>query len=97
MIYQSEKTLDEMGEKIEAEDKQTITDAIEKVKEVVKADDTQAIKDAVSELEKAFYAVSEKLYSQVPPQDGAGPDGPVPGSGSSGGDEEPFDYEVVDE
>ena len=100
MIYQSEKTLDEMGDKIEADDKSKITDAIENVKTAVKSDDTQAIKDAVGALEKEFHAISEKLYSQAPPQDGGGAgDGFTPGGGGGDG-EEPFydaDYEVVDE
>jgi molecular chaperone DnaK len=101
MVYQSEKTLDEMGDKIEAGDKQTIEAAIEKVKSSLNGTETQAIKDAVAELEKAFYAVSEKLYSQAPGPDGApgGPDfgGAAPG-GDAGGDEfYDADYEVVDE
>ncbi|MDR2598880.1 MAG: molecular chaperone DnaK [Oscillospiraceae bacterium] len=101
MIYQSEKTLDEMGDKLEADDKSTIEAAIAKVKTALEGNDTQTIKDAVSELEKAFYAASEKLYSQVPPQDGAsGPDfgGTPPGGGDHAGGDEFYeaDYEVVD-
>jgi len=111
MVYQSEKTLDEMGDKIEADDKQNIEAAIEKVKTTMNGTDTQSIKDAVGELEKAFYAVSEKLYSQVPPQDGGGGDpggfgggnashgGGAPGSDATGGGDEFYeaDYEVVDD
>jgi len=103
MVYQSEKTLADMGDKIEAGDKQTIEDAIAKVKTALSGTDTESIKQAVEELEKAFYAVSEKLYSQVDPQDGAsgggfggGPDGG--GSGEGGPDEYyDADYEVVDD
>jgi len=103
MVYQSEKTLDEMGDKIDATDKQTIEAAIEKVKTAMSGTDTPVIKDAVSELEKAFYAVSEKLYSQAGPQEGApGPDfnpgdfgGGAPGGGNDGVYD--ADYEVVDE
>jgi len=103
MVYQSEKTLDEMGEKIDADDKQTIEAAIEKVKTALSGTDTPAIKEAVDELEKAFYAVSEKLYSQAGPQDGApGPDmgGPDFGGAAPGGQNDGVydaDYEVVDE
>jgi len=107
MIYQSEKTLDDMGDKLDAEDKQKIDEALAKVKTAMSGTDTQAIKDAVGELEKAFYAASEKLYSQVtPPPDGAagGPGGPGgPGgyesAGGPGGAEEYYDadYEVVDD
>jgi len=103
MVYQSEKTLDEMGDKIESDDRQTIEAAIEKVKTAMSGTDTQTIKDAVGELEKAFYAVSEKLYSQAAPQDGApGPDfgGGDFGGGAPGGQNDGVydaDYEVVDE
>jgi len=104
MVYQSEKTLDETGDKIDAADKQTIEAAIEKVKTALSGTDTPAIKEAVDELEKAFYAVSEKLYSQAAPQEGApGPDfnGAGFGGGAPGGQGEDgvydADYEVVDE
>jgi len=103
MVYQSEKTLDEMGDKIEENDKQSIEAAIEKVKTALSGTETQAIKDSVDELEKAFYAVSEKLYSQAAPQDGApGPDfgGADFGGAAPGGQDDGVydaDYEVVDE
>ena len=95
IVYQSEKTIDDMGDKLDANDKQTIEEAIEKVKTALSGTDTQAIKQAVEELEKSFYAVSEKLYSQVDPQggDAQGPDG---GPGASG-DYYDADYEVVDD
>ena len=104
MVYQSAKTLDEMGDKLEADDKQNIEAAIEKVKTALNGTDTQAIKESAEELEKAFYAVSEKLYAQAGPQDGApGPDfngadfggGAAPGGADDGVYD--ADYEVVDE
>jgi len=103
MVYQSAKTLDEMGDKIEAEDKQNIEAAVEKVKTALNGTDTLAIKESAEELEKAFYAVSEKLYAQAGPQDGApGPDfnaadfgGAAPGGSDDGVYD--ADYEVVDE
>jgi len=101
MVYQSEKTLDDMGDKIDAADKQTIEDAIAKVKTAMSGTDTEVIKTAVSELEKAFYAASEKLYSQVNPQgDPNNPDGgPGDFGGSAGPDGDVYDadYEVIDE
>ena len=102
MVYQSEKTLDDMGDKLEADDKHKIEEAIAKVRTTLSGTDTQAIKDSVAELEKAFYAASEKLYSQVTPQEGApgGNQGDGAGPGSPDGDGGEFydaDYEVVDE
>jgi molecular chaperone DnaK len=99
IMYQSEKALADMADKVDADDKQNIEDAIQKVKTALSGTDIQTIKDAVAELEKAFYAVSEKMYSQVNPQEGAqGPDGGDPGS-PGGGDGEYYDadYEVVDD
>ncbi len=89
MIYQTEKTLGELGDKISEEEKASIQAAADKLKEVNKGTDVQAIKDATEELQKAFYAVSEKLYQQANPQgaEGAQPadDGVVDA-----------DYETVD-
>ena len=99
MLYQSEKTLADMGDKVDEGDKQTIEAAIEKVKTALSGTDNQAIKDAVSELEKAFYAASEKLYSQANPQGGGQEPGGDPGAGGAGGEGEFYDadYEVVDD
>ena len=100
MVYQTEKILDEMGDKVDAADKSSIDAALNKVKEALKGADTQAIKGATEELKKAFYAVSEKLYAQQGGQPGPGPD--MGGAGFSGG--QPggdnvvdADYEVVDD
>ena len=70
LIYQTEKTLGELGDKISAEEKSSIEAAVEKLKEANKGTDLEAIKAASDELQKAFYAVSEKLYQQAAPQDG---------------------------
>ena len=65
MVYQTEKTLEELGDKIDAGDKSNVESALNKVKETLKGSDTQAIKDATEELTKVFYSISEKLYSAV--------------------------------
>ena len=87
LVYQTEKTLGELGDKISEEEKATIQAAVDKLKEANKGTDLQAIKDASDELQKAFYAVSEKLYQNAAPQDGQQPgnDGVVDA-----------DYETVD-
>jgi len=72
LIFQSEKTLGEVGDKISEEDKADVKAAIEKLRTTVAGGDTAAIKADTEALEKAFYALSEKLYKQ---QGGAaGPD-----------------------
>ena len=97
VAYQTEKTLGELGDKISAEEKSSIQTAVDKLKEVNKGNDVEAIKAATDEVQKAFYAVSEKLYKNAAPQDGAqgGPqNGANPGNG--GDDVVDADYETVD-
>ena len=98
MVYQSEKTLSEMGDKIPADDKNKVQGGIDKLKEVLKGQDTAAIKAATEELTQAFYAVSEKLYQQANPQgaQGAQP-GPDAAQGGQSGQYYDADYKVVDE
>ena len=77
LVYQTEKTLNDLGDKVTEEEKAPILAAIEKLKEANKGTDLEAIKTASDELQKAFYPVAEKLYSQANPQGqpGAQPDG----------------------
>ena len=98
MVYQAEKTLGEMGDKIPEGDKAPVQAAIDKLKETLKGEDTAAIKADTEALQQAFYAVSEKLYQQAGgPQ--AGPDmGGQPGGGQAEGQQYyDADYKVVDE
>ena len=79
IIYQSEKTLNEMGDKVPESDKAPVLAAIEKLKEAQKGTDVAAIKAATDEVQKAFYAVSEKLYQNAAPQ---GDPNATPGAGA---------------
>jgi len=65
MVYQTEKTLSEMGDKIDAADKSEVDAALAKLKTALSGTDTESIKTATEELTQAFYKVSEKLYSQA--------------------------------
>ena len=98
-IYQSEKTLAEMADKISADDKNKIETALNKLKETVKGDDIAAIKTDTEALQQAFYAVSEQMYKNVNPdgaaQAGAGTAGD--GAAQNGGQYYDADYKVVDE
>ncbi|MDY4599651.1 MAG: Hsp70 family protein, partial [Candidatus Faecousia sp.] len=91
-VYQTEKTLNELGDKIDASEKASIQSAIDHLKEVNKGNDVAAIKAATEEVQKAFYAVSEKLYQQSAPQDGAQSGGQKPGDDGV----VDADYETVD-
>ncbi|MEE0785834.1 MAG: Hsp70 family protein, partial [Oscillospiraceae bacterium] len=73
VIYQTEKTLGELGDKVPESEKAPILAAVEKLKEENKGNNVQAIKDATDAVQKAFYAVSEKMYQNAAPQgDAAG-------------------------
>ena len=71
MIFQSEKTLGEIGDKADESLKAPVTAAIEKLKETVKGNDTEAIKADTEALEKAFYPLAEKLYQSAQGAQGA--------------------------
>ena len=92
LIYQTEKTLSDLGDKVSADEKANIEAAIEKLKEANKGTDVEAIKTASDELQKAFYPVAERMYQQE--QGGQGGQG---GTGAAGGDNVvDADYETVD-
>ena len=92
-IYQTEKTLNELGDKISSDEKASIQSAVDNLKEVNKGSDIQAIKDATEAVQKAFYAVSEKLYQQANPNGGCDPNC----GGNCGNDGVvDADYETVD-
>ncbi len=77
MVYQSEKTLGEVGDKIDAADKDAVQAEIEKVKTALQGTDSEAIKAATEALQQKFFAISEKLYQQANPngaQGGFNPD-----------------------
>ncbi len=84
MVYQTEKTMEDLKDKLETGDKATLEAALNKLKEALKGSDTAAIKAATEELSQAFYPITEKLYQQAAPQGGQpGPD--MGGAGFSGG------------
>ncbi len=104
-VYQAEKTLKDVGDKLSAEDKSKVEAEINNVKEALKGTDIEAIKKASEALQQAFYELSSKIYQQNPgaaqgagfdPNAGAG--GFNPGAGAGPQDNVyDADYKVVDE
>ena len=99
LVYQTEKTLGELGDKISAEEKTKVQTACDALKEALKGEDSELIKQRSEELTKEFYAVSEKLYQNVNPQGD-----PVAAQSDDFGGDAPngdtvydADYEVVDD
>ena len=99
VIYQSEKTLNEMGDKVTEAEKAPVKEAIEKLKTAQKGTDLAAIKAATEEVQKAFYAVSETLYKNAAPQGepNANPNASQAGPQAGGNDDGVVDadYEEV--
>ena len=92
-VYQMEKSLNELGDKVSESEKEPIKAAIENLKEVNKGNDVAAIKTAIEEAQKAFYPVAEKLYQQANPQGNCDPNC----GGNCGNDGVvDADYETVD-
>ena len=97
MVYQAEKTLSEVGDKVPESEKAPIQAGIDKLKETLKGEDTDAIKAATEELKQAFYKMSEKLYQQQAPQGDAAAQQPGGDTGAQGGQYYDADYKVVDD
>ena len=90
LIYQTEKTLNELGDKATEDEKAAVQAAVEKLKEANKGTDLEAIKTAMEELQKAFYPITEKMYQQA--QAAQGQPGAQPGDDTV----VDADYETVD-
>lgn len=103
LVYQSEKSLKDLGDKVTADDKSKIDAGVNKVKEALKGTDTEAIKKATEELQQAFYDVSAKIYQQTGGAPGADPNAAGFGGqqGAPGAENADnvvdADYKVVDE
>ena len=74
LVYQSEKTLTELGDKVDQADKDAVQAEIDKVKEALKGDNNDLIKSATEALQQKFYEISSKLYAQANPQEQPGAD-----------------------
>ena len=93
-IFQSEKTLGELGDKVTEAEKQPVRDAIEKLKKTKDGGDTEAIKADTEALQKAFYDISAKLYQQQQQSGGQSDNGGSNGGGM--GDDGVYNAEFTD-
>ena len=71
IVYQTEKTLEELGDKVSADDKAKVTAKLDALKAIKDGEDLEAIKKAMDELNQEFYAISSKMYAQAGGQQGA--------------------------
>ena len=98
MIYQTEKTLKEMGDKVNAADKQRIEEAVAALKKAIEGGDAADIKSKTEALQQAAYKIAEEMYKQQGAQAGAagaGAAGSAAESGPTKGTADDVDYEVV--
>ena len=101
LVYNSEKTLNELGDKVSGEEKAKIENEIEATKKALESNDTEAIKEATEKLTKVFYEMSEQLYKNANPNAGAeGAEGVDPNAGNEANDNGNVydaDYKVEDD
>ena len=108
LAYQSEKQLKELGDKIPADKRRPVEDAIAAVREAINKNDTDAIKRAYDDLQSKFQDISAELYKQASAQAGPGPQAGPEAGGRRGGTEQgetkrgngdvvDAEFEVVDE
>jgi len=108
LVYQIEKLLKEQGDKIAADKKRKVQEAVERVKSAMKSDDAEAIRTAMEDLNTQMQAVSSDLYAQAKSSRQGGGAGGGPTGGDEGGAKPPggkgpegdvidADFEIVDE
>ena len=90
LVYQTEKTIGEVGDKLTDDDKAQINAEIEKTKEALKGTDTDAIKAAADALQAKLYELSSKIYAQANPQ------GADAGAAQAGADNNVYDADFTD-
>jgi molecular chaperone DnaK len=95
LVYQAEKTLAELGDKVSADDKGQVEKDVEAVKEALKGDDTERIKGATDALMQSFQRVGQAVYQQQAQQDQAAAAGG--GESTQPGGDDVVEGEVVDE
>ncbi len=99
MVYQTEKTLNELGDKISADEKSGIQTEVDKLKDMIKTDDfdVEAVKTQTEAVSQKFYAVSQKLYEQAAAQQQAAGNAGADTTGGADDNVVDADYKVVDE
>ena len=99
MVYQTEKSMNEFGDKVTDADKAAVNPKLDALKEALKGTDTEAIKKAQEELQTAFYAVAERIYKEQGAQAQSAAQTDVQGEGTSsagGSDDNVVDADYTD-
>jgi molecular chaperone DnaK len=99
LLYHTEKTLNEMGDKVDAATKQTVEEQMQRLKTAMEGDDAEAIKQASEELMQASHKVAEAMYQEASQATGAEAAQEQPGEAAADSDEDVVEaeFEEVDE
>ena len=101
LVYNSEKTINELGDKISGEEKAKVENEIANTKKALEGTDTESIKQATEKLTQAFYEISEKLYKQASAANNAANAGAEANNGADANGENPegtvYDAEYVED
>ncbi|WP_352404895.1 molecular chaperone DnaK, partial [Sporanaerobacter acetigenes] len=95
LVYQTEKTLNELGDSVSDSEKAKVEEKLKELKKSLEGDDIDDIKKKTEELTNEFYAISQKLYEQAAQQQQQ--QGTSGSTGNDGDDVVDADYEVVDD
>ena len=95
MVYQCEKTMNDMGDKLEESEKAAVQAKIDETKEALKGDDIEKIKAASEGLQQEIYKISEKVYKAA--QEAAAAQGAAEGQPAADGNVYDADYTEVDD
>ena len=99
LVYQTEKSLKDYGDKISDEDRSSVESALTNLKEKLAGDDTVAITSATEALQQASYKLAEAVYAQAQPGPGQAQAGTTTTAdqGTTQGDGDVVDAEIIDE
>ena len=97
MIYQAEKSVKDLGDKLTEDEKNSVNTACNDLREALKGTDTEAIKAKQEALQKALYTVSEKVYKEAQAQQAGAQPNADPNAGAQGGnDSNVYDAEFTE-
>ena len=100
LVYNTEKTLKELGDKVDSADKAKIEDELAQTKKALESNDLDDIKAATEKLTQVSYEIFGKIYQQQAPEGGGAPGGDPQGGEAGPGDDDNVvdaDYEVMDD
>ena len=96
LMHASQKSLKDLGDKVDAETKGNVEKEIENVKKAVEGDDTAAINTAIEALTQASHKLAELMYAQASQEGPEGAAGAGAAGAAGGAEEAPQDDDVVD-